>query len=65
MSYVLATTGDIVRWYSFNLSEEINERSFIIIDQLDLRLVPQAGNKETAKYWAISMGLKTWRYVKL
>jgi hypothetical protein len=65
MSYVLATTENIVRWYSFDFSKEVNDRSFKIIDKLDLNLVPQAGDKETAKLWAKAMGLKTWRYVRL
>jgi hypothetical protein len=65
MSYVLATTENVVRWYSFDFSEEVNDKCFTIIDRLDLNRVPQAGNKETAKFWAIAMGLKTWRYVKL
>ncbi|HEY8034485.1 MAG TPA: hypothetical protein VIF37_02725 [Methylobacter sp.] len=65
MSYVLATTDKVVRWYSFNFCEEVNDKCFTLIDRLDLDRVPQAGSKETAKKWAIAMGLKTWRYVKL
>jgi len=65
MSYVLATTENVVRWYSFDLSKGVNETSFSIVDKLDLQLVPLAGDKETAKSWAKAMGLKTWRYVKL
>lgn len=64
MGYVLATTENVVHWYSFNSSKEVNDKCFTIIDKLDLSLVP-AGDKEAAKSWAKAMGLKTWRYVKL
>lgn len=65
MAYVLATTEQVVRWYSFDMSKEVNESNYKIIDQLDLREVPMAGDKATAKSWAKSMRLKTWRYVRI
>lgn len=65
MSYVLATTERIIRWYSFDPNKELNDSNFTIIDKLDLNRVPQAPDKETAKLWAKAIGLKTWRYLKL
>ena len=62
MSYVLATTEKIKRWYVFKLEES---PQFYLIDRLDTSLVPRAGNKETAKQWAKALGLKTWSYVRI
>jgi hypothetical protein len=33
--------------------------------QLDLKKVSVFGDKKSAKYAAVELGLKTWRYVKL
>ncbi|QBJ79566.1 hypothetical protein [Aquitalea sp. USM4] len=63
MSYVLATTENIVRWYVFDPAG--NREGFELVTELDLHKVPQLGSKEDAKRIAQSLGLKTWRYVKL
>ncbi len=63
MSYVIATTEKIVRWYVFD-PKTVNETNFKLIDKLDLNQVSIAGDKATAKLWAQEMGLKTWRYIK-
>ena len=59
-SYVLATTDDKVCWYAYEYEygEEIKEGDYEVIDVLDLRRVPQLGNKATAKHAAKQLGLK-------
>jgi len=64
MSYVIATTEKIVRWYVFD-PKTVSETNFKLIDKLDLDQVALAGDKATAKLWAQEMGLKTCRYVKV
>jgi len=61
MKYVLATTEKIIRWYAFNPGDM---SGYEIIDQLDTSCVPATTNKENAKQWAQSLGLKSWRYVR-
>lgn len=64
MSYVLATPQLKVRWYMFNFGKtKPGEQE--LVDVLDLTKVPVFGDKETAKLAAQSIGLKTWRYVKI
>ena len=65
MAYVLATTDQKVRWYSYKSNLELETGKFEIIDILDLSLVPRLIDKDTAKCTAKSLGLKTWRYVKI
>lgn len=65
MAYVLATTEDKVRWYSYRIHSDLKEGEFKLLDILDLNQVPLAGDKNTAKECAKALGLKTWRYVKL
>jgi len=62
MSYVLATTENVVRWYAFDPTDI--DKGFELVSELDLRKVPQLG-KDDAKRLAQLLGLKTWRYVKL
>ncbi|SEB17743.1 hypothetical protein SAMN02745729_1314 [Marinobacterium iners DSM 11526] len=62
-SYVLASTHEVVQWYVFNPSRI--QDGYHLIDKLDLRKVPHAGNKDTAKLWAQALGLKTYKYVRI
>lgn len=69
MTYVLATTESIVRWYAVKLNKlediyHLQPGDFELLDKLDIQLVPGFGNKATAKRVALAIGLKTWRYVK-
>ncbi|UBB18360.1 hypothetical protein [Comamonas odontotermitis] len=64
MSYVLATTQSKVKWYKFSFGQsKPGEQE--LVDVLDLDVVPIFGDKQTAKLAAQSIGLKTWRYVKI
>jgi hypothetical protein len=65
MAYILATTESKVRWYKFEFDTTTKPRDFELLDILDLNLVPQFGDKTTAKNAAQALGLKTWRYVKI
>jgi hypothetical protein len=65
MAYILATTESKVRWYKFEFDTTTKFRDFELLDILDLNLVPQFGDKATAKNAAQALGLKTWRYVKI
>ncbi len=65
MSYILATTEQVVRWYKFKCARELQPGEFELLTELDLRAVPHFGDKETAKFAAQALGLKTWRYVKI
>lgn len=62
--YVLATTDSKVKWYKFDFGRS-KEGEFELMDTLDLDVIARFGDKETAKLAAQSIGLKTWRYVKL
>lgn len=61
MRYILATHNDKVQWYAFD-PKNTRPGEFALLNELDVSKVPNAGNKETAKEWAKSLGLKTWRY---
>ncbi|GGY04981.1 hypothetical protein [Paludibacterium paludis] len=63
MSFILATTEKIVRWYVYDITD--TKKGFELINNLDLMKVPLLADKETAKIYAKMLGLKTWRYVKL
>jgi hypothetical protein len=65
MSYVLATTESMVRWYKFHFNKDLTAGNFELLDILDLNQVPVLGDKVTAKIAAQTLGLKTWRYVKI
>lgn len=65
MTYVLATTETVVSWYSFHFNDSLRPGDFELLERLDLRKVPQFGDKETAKRAALALGLKTWMYVRL
>ena len=61
-SWILGTTEQVVRFYVF---DTLDPKDFRLIDQLDTTQVPMAADKETAKFWAMSLGLKTWRYIRM
>ena len=65
MSYLLATTGDKVRWYIFALGDRLKPGAFETADMLDLALVPKFETKAAASQAARALGLNTWRYVRL
>jgi hypothetical protein len=62
MSYVIGTTENRVKWYQFNLA---SGEVVAVHSVLDLSLVNQFHNKDSAKIAAQNAGLKTWRYVQL
>lgn len=64
MSFVLGTTHTVVKWYVFDTSD-VKPGKYTLVDQLDFRKVPVAGDKQTAKFWATQLGLSSWRYVKI
>jgi hypothetical protein len=64
MTYYLANTGRTpVKWYKFN-PLDIKE-PYELVDKLDLKTLPSFGNKKQAKQAALSLGLQTWRYVRI
>ena len=63
MKYILATHTQKVQWYLFDTSSL--ESGFELTDSLNLDTTPIADSKDIAKKWAIELGLKTWRYVKI
>lgn len=65
MSYVLATHGNHVRWYRFELKPDLRPGAFTLEAELDLGVVPIFANKEGAKQAAQTLGLTTWRYVRI
>jgi hypothetical protein len=62
--YALATMEDKVRWYQYDITR-IEHGAYSIIDTLDLKTVPLCHNKAYAKKVAATLGLKSWRYVKI
>jgi len=65
MTYVLATTGNIMRWYHIKIDKDGKLIGFDLLERLDQRKVTMFGNRATAKYAALAVELKTWKYVKL
>ncbi|AXV97030.1 hypothetical protein CJO80_16580 [Ralstonia solanacearum] len=65
MTYVLATTETVVRWYNFRGNPGPGRGEFELLERLDLSKVPQFGDKESAKRAAQALGLKTWLYVRI
>lgn len=63
MSYVLATTENVVRWYVYDTTDA--GKGFELINELDLKRVPILADKVTAKRYATTLGLKSFRYVKV
>jgi len=59
-SYILATTGDRVRWYQYDPTRP--EAGFSLSDVLNLKSVPVHADKQQAKAAAKMLGLTTWRY---
>jgi hypothetical protein len=64
MSYVLATTENVVRWYRFDIGN-LEGGAFTLQVELDLSVIPQFADKKAAARAAASLGLKTWRPVRL
>jgi hypothetical protein len=64
MSYLLATTETKVRWYRCKLNKDGKPVGFDLLDRLNLKKISSFGDKASAKYAALELGLKTWRYVK-
>jgi hypothetical protein len=48
MSYILATTENVRRFYVF----EANKSDYTLTDKLDPRIIPMAADIATAKQWA-------------
>jgi hypothetical protein len=65
VTYILATTEEVVRWYKFKYNRDLEPGQFELVEKLDLKKVPLFGDKETAKLAAQALGLKTWRYVRI
>ena len=64
MTYILATTENIMRWYRIKIDKDGKVIGFELLDRLDQKRVTLFGDKASAKYAALAIGLKTWRYVK-
>ena len=64
MAYVLATTENTVRWYSFDPLRPATGK-YELLQVLVLDQVPAYATKDNAKVAAQKLGLKTWRYVKI
>lgn len=64
MSYVLATTTTVVRWYRFDV-RNAEPGEFELMDRLDLSVIPCFSDRKTLAAAAKALGLKTWRTVKL
>jgi hypothetical protein len=66
MTYVLATTETVVRWYEFDiLTISIGAPNFTLVERLDLSTIPQFREKELAVAAAHILGLKVWRCVQI
>lgn len=65
MAYVLATTETVVRWYSFDSSATDPRTTLSLLPTLDLSKVPRLADKAAARDMAKTLGLQTWRYVKV
>lgn len=63
--YLLATTERTVRWYCIKTDRNGTPDGFGLLERLDLKKVSVFGDKKSAKYAALTVGLKTWRYVKI
>jgi len=61
MSYILATTENVRRFYVF----EASKSDYTLTDKLDTRIIPMAADKATAKQWAKDLGLKSYTYIRL
>jgi hypothetical protein len=65
MAYLLATTESKPRWYRVKTNQDGEIVGFDLLARLDLKKVTRCGDKPTAKYVAMALGLKTWRHVKI
>ena len=65
MSYVFATTENLVRWYKFDVASTTEPRQFTLHTELDLAKFPSFADRDSAKAAALALGLTTWRYVEL
>lgn len=63
--YYLATNTDSMQFYCFDEPKEGAENKWTLISQLDRSVLLAAGDKETARIWAIRLGLTNWTYVRV
>jgi len=52
------------RGYRCKIDKDGKVTRFTLLVRLDVKTVSVFGDKPSAKYAALSLGLKTWRYVK-
>lgn len=63
-SWILATTGEIIEWYEYDITYAKQEKpAYTLSKTLHLSNVVRHATKESAKGAAMKLGLKTWRYV--
>ena len=65
MRYILATMENKPRWYRCKTDKDGKVTGFTLLVRLDLKKASVFGNIASAKYAALAIGLKTWRYVKI
>ena len=54
-----------MQFYCFDEPKEGLAVSWVLIDELDRTRLLAAGDKATAKTWALRLGLKSWTYVRV
>jgi hypothetical protein len=64
MSYVLGTRENVVRFYQI-IQDGSGTNKMVLLDRLDTHQVTTFGDKKAARQAALSIGLKTWRYIKI
>ena len=64
MAYVLVTTENTLRFYCYCFFD-VQPQVFTLQVNLDLSVIPQHDNKESARQAAKALDLKTWRYVRI
>ena len=62
--YILGTTENPVRWYVFDPGDLRPEQVKVLVE-LDLKRVPMFSDKGSAAAAAKTLGLGTWRYVRI
>ena len=63
--FYLATNTDCMQFYCFDEPKEGGENTWTLISKLDRSTLLAAGDKETARIWAMRLGLKSWTYVRV
>jgi hypothetical protein len=64
VSYVIATNERLVRWYQF--MDLRDPRSFVLHERLDMHVVNQFKDRETARATANAAGINgNYRFVRL